>query len=60
LGRALSVVMSCEDPYFVRTVRRKILDRDKVRTMHAGGQSVREIAAKVGVSKSLIANILKR
>jgi hypothetical protein len=52
--------MSCEDPYFVRTVRRKILDRDKVRTMHAGGQSVREIAAKVGVSKSLIANILKR
>ena len=35
-----------------------ILDREKIRTMHAGGQSVRAIAAEVGVSKSLIANIL--
>jgi hypothetical protein len=26
--------------------------------MYAGGQSVRQIAANVGVSKSLIANIL--
>jgi DNA invertase Pin-like site-specific DNA recombinase len=35
-----------------------ILDREKVRTMHANGETVRAIAAKVGVSKSLVANIL--
>ena len=39
---------------------RIILDREKIRTMHANGESVRAIAAQVGVSKSLIANILTR
>ena len=38
--------------------KRIIVDREKIRTMHAGGQSVRMIAAVVGVSKSLVANIL--
>ena len=38
--------------------KRIILDRDRVRAMHAVGKSVRAIAAKLGVSKSLVANIL--
>jgi DNA invertase Pin-like site-specific DNA recombinase len=38
--------------------KRIILDREKIRTMHASGQSVRVIAAELGVSKSLVANIL--
>jgi DNA invertase Pin-like site-specific DNA recombinase len=38
--------------------KRIILDRDKVRAMHGAGHSVRAIAASVGVSKSLVANIL--
>src|ERR1700751_2184626 len=40
--------------------KRIILDRERVRTMHAAGQSVRTIAAVIGVSKSLVANILGR
>jgi DNA invertase Pin-like site-specific DNA recombinase len=39
---------------------RAILNREKVRTMHAQGHTVRAIAAKVGVSKSLVSNILTR
>jgi DNA invertase Pin-like site-specific DNA recombinase len=39
--------------------KRIILDREKARTLHANGQTVRAIAVKMGVSKSLIANILK-
>lgn len=38
--------------------KRIILDRERVRNMHAAGESVRAIAAKIGVSKSLVANIL--
>jgi DNA invertase Pin-like site-specific DNA recombinase len=38
--------------------KRIILDREKIRTMHAAGQSLRAIAAEVGISKSLVANIL--
>src|SRR5437870_5172203 len=38
--------------------KRIILDREKIRAMHAGGQSVRAIAAEVGISKSLVANIV--
>src|SRR5215470_17240805 len=38
--------------------KRIILDRERIRAMHAAGQSVRAIAAKVGVSKSLVSNIL--
>src|SRR6516164_2110873 len=38
--------------------KRIIMDREKVRTMHAAGQSVRTIAATLGVSKSLIGNVL--
>jgi DNA invertase Pin-like site-specific DNA recombinase len=38
--------------------KRIILDREEIRTMHAAGQSIRTIAAEVGVSKSLVANIL--
>jgi len=38
--------------------KRIILDREKIRTMHAAGHSVRMIAAELGVSKSLVANIL--
>jgi DNA invertase Pin-like site-specific DNA recombinase len=38
--------------------KRIILDREKIRTMHAAGQSVRAIASQVGISKSLVANIL--
>jgi DNA invertase Pin-like site-specific DNA recombinase len=38
--------------------KRIILDRDKIRTMHAAGQSLRAIAAEIGVSKSLVANIV--
>jgi DNA invertase Pin-like site-specific DNA recombinase len=38
--------------------KRIILDREKIRAMHASGQSVRAIAAEVGVSKSLVANIV--
>jgi len=40
--------------------KRIIVDREKIRTMHATGQSVRAIAAEVGVSKSLVANIVSR
>jgi DNA invertase Pin-like site-specific DNA recombinase len=39
--------------------KRIILDREKIRRMHADGHSVRVIASKTGVSKSLVANILK-
>ncbi len=35
-----------------------VLDREKIRTMHAKGQTVRNIAEKIGVSKSLVSNIL--
>ena len=38
--------------------KRIILDREKVRSLHAAGQSVRAIASQLGVSKSLVANIL--
>jgi DNA invertase Pin-like site-specific DNA recombinase len=38
--------------------KRKIVDREKIRTMRADGLSVRAIADKVGISKSLVANIL--
>lgn len=38
--------------------KRIILDREKVRAMHTAGQPVRAIAATMGVSKSLIGNIL--
>jgi len=38
--------------------KRLILDREKIRAMHASGQSVRAIGAEVGVSKSLVANIV--
>jgi DNA invertase Pin-like site-specific DNA recombinase len=40
--------------------KRVILDRHKVREMHAAGQSVRAIAATMGVSKSLVANIVSQ
>jgi len=40
--------------------KRIILDREKIRTMHTSGQSVRTIAAEIGVSKSLVANIVRR
>ena len=36
--------------------KRIILDREKIRARHAAGQSVRAIAADIGVSKSLVAN----
>ena len=39
-------------------MHRIIVDRDKIRTMHAEGRSIRAIAAEVGISKSLVANIL--
>jgi DNA invertase Pin-like site-specific DNA recombinase len=38
--------------------KRIILDRERIRTMHANGHTVRAIAAKVGVSKSLVSNII--
>jgi DNA invertase Pin-like site-specific DNA recombinase len=38
--------------------KRIIVDRDKIRAMHAKGQSLRAIASEVGISKSLVANIL--
>jgi len=38
--------------------KRIIVDRAKIRAMQANGQSVRAIAAAVGISKSLVANIL--
>jgi DNA invertase Pin-like site-specific DNA recombinase len=38
--------------------KRIIFDRHKVHELHAAGQSVRAIAARLGVSKSLVANIL--
>src|SRR5215510_11062641 len=40
--------------------KRIIVDRERIRTMHAAGQSVRAIAVEVGVSKSLVANIVSR
>jgi len=39
--------------------KRIILDREKIRTMHAAGDSVRTIGTKLNVSKSLVANIVK-
>jgi DNA invertase Pin-like site-specific DNA recombinase len=39
--------------------KRIILDREKIRTMGAEGESVRSIASTMGVSKSLVANILR-
>lgn len=38
--------------------KRIILDRHKVHELHAAGASIRAIAAELGVSKSLVANIL--
>src|SRR5436190_7905726 len=38
--------------------KRLILDRERIRAMSTAGQSVRAIATAVGVSKSLVANIL--
>src|SRR5262249_744543 len=38
--------------------KRIIVDRSKIRGMHASGDSVRVIAGKIGISKSLVANIL--
>jgi DNA invertase Pin-like site-specific DNA recombinase len=38
--------------------KRIILDREKIRAMSAGGESVRSIASTLGVSKSLVANVL--
>jgi DNA invertase Pin-like site-specific DNA recombinase len=38
--------------------KRIILDREKIRAMHTAGQSVRAIAAEVGISKSLVATIV--
>jgi DNA invertase Pin-like site-specific DNA recombinase len=40
--------------------KRIILDRHKVHEMHASGASLRAIAAAMGVSKSLVANILSQ
>jgi DNA invertase Pin-like site-specific DNA recombinase len=39
--------------------KRTILDREKIRAMHDRGESLRQIASKTGVSKSLVANVLK-
>jgi DNA invertase Pin-like site-specific DNA recombinase len=39
--------------------KRIVLDRTKIRAMHDSGQSLRQIASKTGVSKSLVANVLK-
>ena len=39
--------------------KRIIVDRDKIRAMRGNGQSLRAIATEVGISKSLVANILK-
>jgi DNA invertase Pin-like site-specific DNA recombinase len=36
----------------------KIIDREKVRRLRASGMSIREIAAEVCVSKSLVGNII--
>jgi DNA invertase Pin-like site-specific DNA recombinase len=38
--------------------KRIIVDRDMICAMHGTGQSVRAIATEVGISKSLVANIL--
>src|SRR5262249_2465600 len=38
--------------------KRIIVDREKILAMHANGQSLRVIATEVGISKSLVANIL--
>jgi hypothetical protein len=48
------------DPSAGKVLGRKriILDRQRIRAMHASGQSVRTIAATVGISKSLVANIV--
>jgi DNA invertase Pin-like site-specific DNA recombinase len=35
--------------------QRKIVDRERIRTLHASGLSVRAIATQMGVSKSLVA-----
>jgi DNA invertase Pin-like site-specific DNA recombinase len=40
--------------------KRIILDRERIRTMHAAGQSVRAIASQIGISKSLVANIIAK
>src|SRR5437899_8323328 len=39
--------------------KRIIVDRERIRAMNAAGQSVRAIAARLHVSKSLVANIVK-
>jgi DNA invertase Pin-like site-specific DNA recombinase len=38
--------------------KRIIVDRDRIHAMHANGHSVRAISTEVGISKSLVANIL--
>jgi DNA invertase Pin-like site-specific DNA recombinase len=38
--------------------KRIIVDREKICQMNAKCQSIRAIAAQVGISKSLVANIL--
>src|SRR5262249_30341865 len=38
--------------------RRIIVDRERIRAMRGDGQSLRSIAAEIGVSKSLVSNIL--
>src|SRR5262244_944522 len=40
--------------------KRIIVDRGRIRQMHTDGLSVRELARKVGVSKSLVANIVRQ
>jgi DNA invertase Pin-like site-specific DNA recombinase len=40
--------------------KRIILDRERIREMHAAGQSVRAIASEIGISKSLVANIVAK
>jgi DNA invertase Pin-like site-specific DNA recombinase len=40
--------------------KRIILDRERIRAMHAAGQSVRAIAVAMGISKSLVGNILAK
>jgi DNA invertase Pin-like site-specific DNA recombinase len=51
-----ALLLACEE----RSVKAKCsgVDRAKIRAMHANGQSVRAIATEVGISKSLVANIL--
>jgi hypothetical protein len=39
--------------------KRIVVDRLKIRAMRDSGESLRQIASKTGVSKSLVANILR-